>query len=542
MLECHDVNKIASTKNNDIFFVFMVGINSEWEQGRVEFGDVALYDTYHAVGIPTDHIVFLKDLEATKSNCEEKLKNLLTLTVVNSTLIFYYGGHGHPTGFETLDEDWQHENIIQLIDSYFKGDRVILMADCCAAGNTCKYLQHPLHPLRHAYLCLMSCPPYQEAGPAWTMTRSLIEAIMSNDGTMPLHKIASYLADETVVEKGDLLTVYLSPDADPTTTSWLPSSSPEQAKRRLEWKHPTERLPPDAKITSHCAAGNLVFYKHPGGVPVAGGPYIMPVWLPGKISSRKNHDCVILSVKDPLYCVEWQVSISPEEVLNQFHMAATWVVPKAFYQVQCDLATNFKYFDFSLTPGTHVRVRWSDGQLYNARIMDWREVDWEDCLLTGICDEGPPYGAHAAVWWTEEDTYSIVSRANIVVPSNLREFDASSFQKGSMNILCANERSEKMREAILNSIRSCGKNVKHGNEIFGTKELSCFWPNGEWYDAVALNPKECCLRIFASHAWFTPIVDYCPVLFCEDGSDCLVPVCYLKPRMKSKSFCCQTNH
>lgn len=74
------------------FFVFIVGVNEQWENGRAKHGDIALFNTYIAAGVPSDQIVFVKDKDATKSNCEKRLTQFLKVSTPSSTLVFYYGG------------------------------------------------------------------------------------------------------------------------------------------------------------------------------------------------------------------------------------------------------------------------------------------------------------------------------------------------------------------------------------------------------------------------------------------------------------------
>src|SRR4051812_7190468 len=80
-------------------WVFAVGIlNFEgarlhgWpEQGRV---DVVMLDALRKRGVPEDHLVFLKNEQATLAQLRARLAAFVRRAGAGDTLIFYYAGHG----------------------------------------------------------------------------------------------------------------------------------------------------------------------------------------------------------------------------------------------------------------------------------------------------------------------------------------------------------------------------------------------------------------------------------------------------------------
>ena len=61
--------------------------------------------------------------------------------------------------------------------------------------------------------------------------------------------------------------------------------------------------------------------------------------------------------------LQWKVEVSWKDLLNDFHMASMCMVPAKFYKVQCKLAKNFKYLDYSLTLATAANVIGEDGKM-----------------------------------------------------------------------------------------------------------------------------------------------------------------------------------
>lgn len=519
------------------FFVFIVGVCGEWENGRAEYGDIGLYNAHIYVGIPIKQIVYLKDKDATKSNCEEQLMKFLKTTVPNSTLIFFYGGHGGPLGFQTLKDSWPYQDVVKSIDASFAGDRVVILADCCASGNLSRWIQPP-YRLRHSYVCLMSSPPFREASSEWVMTICWINALQRNNGALSLSTIISYMADETTRIKGDLLAVSCcGKDASPKNCTWLPSLSPEKVKGKLEWKNPIEDLPDEAKVGSDCTIGDRVFYRHHGGRLTPGSTEtLMPIWLEATVQSRAKDGRLQIKVKDFNTHIETQMVVSPTKLLSEWQMWSTFVLPDRFDDAECALARLCRYIDYSVPPSTPVTVRWSDGILYDALTMDWREVDWEDYLESGSCKENGPTGPYIPVRWLEEKSFSIVSLGHVEFPLSLQV---------SINSNSANESSETedvlpgQREALLKGLQTCGKFICDANKVFGTSKLAGIWPEeDEWYDVVALGPAEISLETLASHAWFTAKGEYCPVRFCDDNETLLLPLKLVKRRENDSWLCC----
>jgi hypothetical protein len=160
--QCWDIDE----RKPESFFFFIVGICGEWEgewgSDQGEDGDLGLYNGYIYAGVPTKQIIPIG-----QGRHEITLRR--ATYVPDSTLVFYYGGHGGPLGFRTRKYSWPYQDVVKNIDESFAGDRVVLLADCCASDNLSQWMPPP-HRLRHSYVCLMSIPPFGEAGSEYVMT------------------------------------------------------------------------------------------------------------------------------------------------------------------------------------------------------------------------------------------------------------------------------------------------------------------------------------------------------------------------------------
>ena len=545
------------------YFVFIVGVCAQWG-GRSKYGDIALYEAHRDAWIPDDQIVFLKDDNASKQNCVDSLSKLLENSFEQSTLIFYYGGHGHATGFNTPGRTFRYKELIRQIEASFRGDRVILLADCCASGNLAEFVRTPL-ALRHSYVCLMSTQPYMEAGADWCMTICWINVLKSKGRSLSLSQVIAYMADETAISKGDCLASYCrGAETSPDNCTWIPrlqssssNTSSSQGLHNLTFRDPLTTLPEQSKVGMDCKVGQRVYYRHPGGsLPgVEPSVQLMPCWMQAYIRQKHNdhrNRSVSLTVDDLVDDdLTFEITVPIASLLSEYQMWTTWVVPDEFYAAQCAMARKFKYFDYSVRPSTPVSVLWDDdGKTYNATVMDWRDVDWgeyeddDDISLRG------PLGPQIVVHWDDENKFSLVPLANVKSRNNVgaklsRFFtDASHVTSSQMNSNNNDTTQQKQQACLIKSLETCGKIVIDGQKLFGSSLLSCPYPkDDEVYDAVALDIPSTSLETLASHAPFTAVGEYCAVRYLEDDELQLIPVEYVSVKKKKnkerrRSLCC----
>ena len=71
--------KRSTTLSPKSTFVFLVGVCGEWERGRAEEGDVDSTTLVNTCGIPRNHIVHVKDRNATRANIIKSSTGFLAL-------------------------------------------------------------------------------------------------------------------------------------------------------------------------------------------------------------------------------------------------------------------------------------------------------------------------------------------------------------------------------------------------------------------------------------------------------------------------------
>lgn len=193
-------------------WVFAVGILSYegarlhgWpEKGRM---DEVMLDAMRKRGVPEDHIVFLKNEQATLAQLRRRLAAFVRRAGPNDTLIFYYAGHGgrdydnaaRPVYLVPYDSNasWQTKEVLDAIDSGFKGTRVLLTADCCHSGGLAE--EAARHQGRISYGTLTSARSSATSTGNWTFTQCLADLYrgqaaldLDHDGAITFAEAAQY--------------------------------------------------------------------------------------------------------------------------------------------------------------------------------------------------------------------------------------------------------------------------------------------------------------------------------------------------------------
>jgi hypothetical protein len=110
--------------------------------------DTAFVNQLITKGVPKDKITFLKDKEATLANIQTKVKEALSQSTPDETLIFYIGSHG---GYDATKQQWNYYTyeegklnfswILQALNTYFKGQKALLFSDSCYSGGMIELAQ-----------------------------------------------------------------------------------------------------------------------------------------------------------------------------------------------------------------------------------------------------------------------------------------------------------------------------------------------------------------------------------------------------------------
>jgi len=262
-----------SSRSSRPFYALLVGEITDFEETNIEEerrakGDIGLYHALQKSQVtrkcasstsprssstPTmmeNHIVHLKDEEATKRNAEKTLIRLLQLASAqqqedndNSNrgkydFLFYFGGHGLERHFNTYGDGdvWTHEQLLNTLERHYSGHGVVwILLDCCYAGNFYRAVQdrmvasawRQLDPPSSGfgpptYVCIMSTPPDAVAEDDWTMTEALVYSIEQGHTT---DQAMDHLSDRLAHVLSDLLTVYVHHPHDASRNECSTSSS-----------------------------------------------------------------------------------------------------------------------------------------------------------------------------------------------------------------------------------------------------------------------------------------------------------------------------
>jgi hypothetical protein len=209
-------------------WVFAVGVLAfenkslaTWpDEGRV---DAVMIDAYKKRGVPEDHILFIKNKDATKSNITSKFAEHLAKAGAEDTFIFYYAGHGgrdfqddaRPVCLIPYDTsakknaNWELSELFSAIDQNFKGAQVLLTADCCHSGQLA--VDAAKHSAKISYGVLTSAHAGSRSTGNWTFTQCLVDMINGNalldgngDGKITFKEAASYCEEEMSFMEGQL--------------------------------------------------------------------------------------------------------------------------------------------------------------------------------------------------------------------------------------------------------------------------------------------------------------------------------------------------
>lgn len=199
-------------------WVYVVGL-LEW-QNRDVFNsfpqtnrrDAQLVDFFRQQGVPEEHIVFLRDGQATSRRVHNSFPAFLSKAQPGDLLFFYYTGHGYKsddertTYFATYDagenvEGWATDSIVRDVERYFRGSQALLTADTCYSGSLAVQAQRLGR--RVSYASLTSASASQLSTENWTFTEMLLDGLrgksfadINGDGEVTLSELAEDIKED----------------------------------------------------------------------------------------------------------------------------------------------------------------------------------------------------------------------------------------------------------------------------------------------------------------------------------------------------------
>jgi Caspase domain/RNA binding activity-knot of a chromodomain len=179
------------------------------KQGRL---DTKIMKFFQESGVPSNHILYLKDKQATTKAVREAFAPFLKQAAKGDTLFFYYCGHGYKNDAKKVcfanyqGADWSAEEIVRTVNENFAGNTAIFAADCCNSGGLAVEVQKYKN---RNYAALNSVVPKDLSTGNWTFSNALLYGFQGknfvdkdNNGQITLSELANYIDEEMAIVEG----------------------------------------------------------------------------------------------------------------------------------------------------------------------------------------------------------------------------------------------------------------------------------------------------------------------------------------------------
>jgi Caspase domain len=240
-------------------WVFIVG-TLQWEHSEMfesfpqkNRRDAQLASFFKTQGVPAEHMVYLKDRQATTRQVRTAFRDLLSQAREGDMLFVYYTGHGYKsddertTFFATYDAGddvpgWATSSLVGDIERYFKGSEAFLAADCCYSGSLAQQVRK-LNS-RISYACLASSSANELSTANWTFTEMLLAGLkgkayadINHDGEITLQELAEDIrADMAFAEEQQSAFVATGVFTNQTVLARAEKRSSSEVSKRVEVK------------------------------------------------------------------------------------------------------------------------------------------------------------------------------------------------------------------------------------------------------------------------------------------------------------------
>jgi len=209
-------------------WVFMVGLVS-WKN-KQDFEpfpaenrkDTVLRDTLLRRGVPSDHVVYLQDADATTENVKAKFTEFVKQPGPNDLLVVYFDGHGYKKDRDvpylaTYDVDeklpgWKFRSIPDTVDKLFRGNQAVIALDNCYSGAMVDAVNASRR--RVSFGVLASSMATHESTGHWTFTEALISGFsgapyvdLNHDGRITLREVAQNAREDMLFGEQQVATM-----------------------------------------------------------------------------------------------------------------------------------------------------------------------------------------------------------------------------------------------------------------------------------------------------------------------------------------------
>lgn len=279
-------------------YAVIIGV-LEWQDKSIgsfskkERKDEELYNLLIAREVPRQNIILLLDSKATGSNMEKSIRDISGKAPPGSTFLFYYAGHGiresdNSTYFANYDmisgkagtTAFDMSKIARILKESFRGDFVILLADCCYSGGLLREAGK-LSKERVNVVCLTASSYSNLSTGSWVFTQTIIDGLKGE----PLAD-HNYDSRVTLKEIGEEITSAMKYRTRQVAGVYVPPPDEDIVLSNLD---PGNALKPEAEIG-------------PGTKP--SGPYKTGEYVFGFYDSRWNPARVV-GFHDGSYTVQF---------------------------------------------------------------------------------------------------------------------------------------------------------------------------------------------------------------------------------------------
>jgi hypothetical protein len=174
--------------------------------------DRALYDMLVRRGVPKSQIELLLDEQATLTAMRRAVLKAAARARDGDTLIFYYAGHGtsengnaclmnYDVDTSRSDTTFTGGDLVKILAAEFKGDHVLLFADCCYSGALARAAEQ-LAKRGFEAATITSASDAVTSTNNWTFTHALVEILggdsdadRNGDGATTLGEAAAEIED-----------------------------------------------------------------------------------------------------------------------------------------------------------------------------------------------------------------------------------------------------------------------------------------------------------------------------------------------------------
>ncbi len=162
--------------------------------------DTQIVKAFGKLGVPAGQLILLQDKAATAKAVRATVKSTLARTRPGDTLVFYYAGHGYHDGsaFYETDTLFSQKQLTSDLETLFRGQRVLLVADCCHSGALANWVKRGPH--KKDYAALTSSKASESSTGNWTFSDCFLDALRgeiyldaNHDGVLSLAEVGTEL-------------------------------------------------------------------------------------------------------------------------------------------------------------------------------------------------------------------------------------------------------------------------------------------------------------------------------------------------------------